>query len=210
MILNTLKGLPSIFDSIVAFTSFNGVHNLFTKFFDSKMSNNFTALTHATGSTILGFSYLITKNPNLYYILKTFSSGYFLYDIKVILKGGDFNKLNLAFLYHHLASIYIINKNPVIYKGGNILFWGELSNIPSYFVYYCIKNKNNPQFAQHIPLLKKLQFFMYVGIRLPIMGYLAIKTLMTADKPLEFSPVIPVYIMGTIWSYKMYKTLHLK
>ena len=102
---------------------------------------------------------------------------------------------------------YIINKNPVIYKGGDILFWGELSNIPSYFVYYCIKNKDNPHIAKHIPFLKKLQFYMYTGIRLPILGYIAGKTLMTVDKPLEFVPVMPVYIMGTIWSYKMYKAL---
>ena len=39
------------------------------------------------------------------------------------------------------------------------------------------------------------------------MVYLAVKTLMTTDKPLEFAPVLPVYVMGTIWSYKMYKSL---
>ena len=202
-----LSLLPNLFDSFVSFSSFNAIHKLFTRFFDSKMSNNFTAMTHATGGSILGFSYLISRNPMLYYFLKTFSTGYFLYDMNFILKKGNFDQLNLAYLYHHFASIYIINKNPIIYKGGNILFWGELSNIPSYFVYYCIKHKDNPAIAKHIPFLKKLQFFMYAGIRLPVMGYLAVKTLMTADKPLEFAPVIPVYIMGTIWSYKMYKAL---
>jgi len=202
-----LSLLPNLFDGFVSFSSFNAIHRMFTCFFDSKMSNNFTAMTHATGGTLLSFSYLISHNPMLYYFLKTFSTGYFLYDMNIIVKNGKFNQLNLAFLYHHVVSIYIINKNPLIYQGGNILFWGELSNIPSYFVYYCIKNKDNPQIAKHIPFLKKLQFFMYAGIRLPIIGYIAGKTLTTIDKPLEFAPVIPVYIMGIIWSYKMYKAL---
>ena len=148
--------LPNLFDTFVSFSSFNGFHSFLNRFFDSKMANNFTAMTHATGGTLLGFSYLISRNPTLYYFLKTFSTGYFLYDMKFILKKGKFDQLNLTYLYHHFASIYIINKNPVVYKGGNILFWGELSNIPSYLVYYCIKHKDNPEIAKHIPFFKKV------------------------------------------------------
>jgi len=207
MNLLSLDFTKTLVDSIVSVSSFTTLHKVFNKFYDSGMSNNFTALTHATGASILGFSYLLSNNNLIYYFLKIFSTGYFLYDIKYILKRGKFNQLNIAYLYHHMASIYIINRNPIIYKGGDILFWGELSNIPSYFVYYFIKQATNPENAKKLLFLKRLQFFMYAGIRIPIMGYIATKTLLTTDKPHHFFPVLPVYLMGTIWTYKMFKVL---
>ena len=107
--------LPNLFDTFVSFSSFNGFHSFLNRFFDSKMANNFTAMTHATGGTLLGFSYLISRNPTLY-ILKTFSTGYFLYDMKFILKKGKFDQLNLAYLYHHFASVILLTKTLLFIK----------------------------------------------------------------------------------------------
>ena len=118
-----------------------------------KMANNFTALTHATGCTILAGRYLLDKTDDNYDALTAFSSGYFVYDLLYITKYWQPKTLNYAYLYHHIASLYLMHQNPRIFKGAHILFFGELSNIPSYLVYYFQKKQKKKN------LLKKLKYF---------------------------------------------------
>ena len=59
-----------------------------------------------------------------------------------------------------------MHQDPLKYYGGHILFFGELSNIPSYFVYYYQKQKNKESLVRK---LKWAQFILYSGIRIPIM-----------------------------------------
>ena len=59
-----------------------------------------------------------------------------------------------------------MHEDPHKYYGGHILFFGELSNIPSYLVYYYQKQKNKKSLVKR---LKWLQFILYATIRIPVM-----------------------------------------
>ena len=194
-----------LLDTGVSYLYFTGLHSIFEKDLTRNMANNFTAFSHAIGASVLGFYYLWGREEMLYYILKKHGTGYFLYDMIHILKYGKRNKLNAIYLYHHLTSIYILHQDPLIYRGGEILFLAELSNIPSYIVYYLLKNKLGN--GEKLKLMKKVQFFTYTIIRWPIMGYMFIKSLMKAKNKNPFFAIIPVYIMGLFWSYNLWKNL---
>ena len=144
MIQSLLKP-TELLDKAVAFGFFNMAHKANKPTWSNAMSNNFTALTHASLTVLGSGCYLLSKyygdpilSNKLYYGVKTISTGYFTYDMLYILKHGKRSFLNAVYLYHHFASLYIIHKNPDIYNAADILFWGELSNIPMYFVYYYI------------------------------------------------------------------------
>ena len=192
-----------VMDSLVSWTGFNMFHTFLNSMMERNMANNFTALGHASGSSLVALSYLITKNPSLYYLLKKFSTGYFLYDIYHSAKYLK-NPLSSLYIYHHLATINYLHYNPEIYKSGEIMFWAELSNIPSYFVYYYLKNGKN---TKKLKLLKKLQFYTYSLIRLPILSYYAYSVIKNTENKSPVLITLPVYFMGLIWSYSLWKKL---
>ena len=84
------------------------------------------------------------------------------------------------------------------------MFLAELSNIPSYFVYYYLKNSKN---TKKIKFLKMLQFYVYTFIRLPILSYYSYDVLKNAENKRPAFIVLPVYFMGLIWSYNLWKKL---
>jgi hypothetical protein len=202
--------MSSIINYSISITSFNAIHKFFEIFFghyNQGIANNFTALTHAFGSTSLAFSYLITKNIKLYNILKNFSTGYFLYDSLYTAKNIK-GVLKNMYIYHHISSIILLHNNPNIFKSGNIMFWAELSNIPSYFVYYLLKMGGS---QKNLSIMKKIQFYSYSFIRIPILGYY-IYEIITNKKLSKVSNIpiyttFPVYIMGLIWTKKLWDKL---
>tara|TARA_R110001592_G_scaffold3422_4_gene19277 strand:- start:6478 stop:7098 length:621 start_codon:yes stop_codon:yes gene_type:complete len=193
----------SIMDSCASLMGFNFVHNYLNLKMERNMANNFTALFHACGSSIFALSYLMSGDKNTYYFLKKFSTGYFLYDTHHTAKYLK-QPLSSMYIYHHLATTYYIHQNPEIYKTGQIMFLAELSNIPSYFVYYYLKNSKN---LKKIKLLKRLQFYIYAFIRLPILSYYSYNVLKNAENKRPALIVLPVYFMGLIWSYNLWKNL---
>ena len=172
-----------------------------------KMANNFTALTHATGCTILAGRYLLDKTDDNYNALTAFSSGYFVYDLLYITKYWQPKPLNYAYLYHHIASLYLMHQNPRLFKGAHILFFGELSNIPSYLVYYFQKQPNKKNLLKK---LKYLQFFLYACIRVPIIGKILEDVYHTSKTNKNYLPLMigsPVFLMGLIWTKKLFNKL---
>ncbi len=174
------------------------------------MSNNFTALTHAVGSTLLAGRYLIyTKNMDNYYNLISYSSAYFIYDLSYLIKYWEPKPLNYAYIYHHLASLYLMHEDPHKYYGGHILFFGELSNIPSYFVYYYQKQKNKKNLVKR---LKWLQFILYATIRIPVMTKILSGAYYNSkEKDGSIVPFLvgaPVYVLGLIWTKKLFNKLY--
>ena len=165
------------------------------------MANNFTALFHAIGASGLTFSYLFLspKNESLYYVFKTFSTGYFLYDMIFCLKNLK-SPLKYVYLYHHLACMFYINSNALYCAEG--FGAAELSNIPSYFVYYLLKRKNS-----NIKLMKKIQFITYSLIRLPLLGYYLYLSYKKSVYKMPVYGMMPIYIMGLIWTKSLYKQL---
>jgi len=139
MILNNPSGFLDSFVSLMGF-KFLESSIKFVNGKSIKMANNFTALFHAIGASGLTFSYLFLslKNESLYYVFKTFSTGYFLYDIGFCAKHLN-GLLKYCYLYHHLACMFYINSNALYCAEG--FGAAELSNIPSYIVYYLLKTK---------------------------------------------------------------------
>ena len=193
----------SLMDSCVSWMGFNTIHTFLNLKMERNMSNNFIALFHACGSSLMALSYLSTQNTQAHYILKKFSTGYFLYDTFHTAKYIK-QPLSYMYIYHHLATTYYIHQNPKIYKTGQIMFFAELSNIPSYFVYYYLKNSKN---TKKINMLKKIQFCLYTFIRLPILSYYTYDVLKNAENKTPVLVVLPVYFMGLFWSYSLWKKL---
>ena len=205
-----------LLDKTIAFGFFNMVHKANKPTWNNAMCNNFTALTHASLTVLGAGSYLLSKfygdptlSDTLYYSVQSISTGYFIYDMLYIAKNGKRSFLNAVYLYHHLATLYIIHKNPEVYRAGDILFWGELSNIPMYFVYYYMKNKlhSEKHNNMNLALWKKIQAYMYGIIRWPILSYLTYTTLKKVEDPRPIYVVLPVYFMGIFWTINLFKKL---
>ena len=182
---------------------------------DKKIARNWVGLLHASGTILISGSYIIlnnysddsNKNENdyawLYNLMKTFSFGYFLNDSLFILRYERLNPLNLGYLYHHFAACYLLNIGPKLYSD-KFIFWGELSNIPIYFIYYYIK-KDKLTFTEECKLgfCKQIQKVLYTGIRIPILGYYTYLGLKSKNNFSDKLLVIPLYLMGFLWSCKI-------
>jgi hypothetical protein len=197
-------------DVYIVWSGFGLLDNLYKSILkDSKiknksmMSNNFISLTHASISSILALTHIVTENSNLYYILRCYSTGYFLYDIIYSIKEQPY-PLNIGFTYHHIATILYLYQNPKIYRTDEILFFAELSNIPSYFVYYLLKTNKQ---SKHLKLMKKIQFIFYSFIRVFLTSYYLYKTMsIKKDKSIVYG-IIPLYFMSLHWAKKLWDKL---
>ena len=85
---------------------------------------------------------------------------------------------------------------------------GELSNIPSYFVYYYQKQPNKQNLVKK---LKYLQFFLYSFIRVPLMTKLIKDIYYNSQNTGNYTPLLvgaPVYVLGLIWTKKLFNKLY--
>ncbi len=171
-------------------------HNPIYQQIPAKISRNMTCFSHACLSLFLSAYYQMSYHPSLFYLMTGVSSGYFLFDLYYIIKYDPITTLNMVFLYHHLVSLYILNKGPEyqIYK---ILFWAELSNIPMYIVYHYLKT--DPHGLQ-VQIWKQIQKYSYLTIRIPILGYYTYQSYFLVDDKIPFYVCLPVYLMGIAWS----------
>lgn len=162
----------------------------------SKISRNYIALLHAISALTLSGLYLITKLIFLYNWMSIISTGYFLFDFYYIILFENINFLRLLYIYHHICSIYILTYGPdcQVYR---IIFWAEVSNIPSYIVYHLIKT--NPSSV----ILKKWKFIqkiIYTIVRIPILGYQSYYIYWAVEDKTPFFIGFPVYLIGFIWT----------
>ena len=194
------------------FIFFLDLNNRFNYKYNRNLASNFTALVHASGSTILSALYLSNKTKNNLLNMTAYSSGFFLFDSYDILLHWKPSIMNYAYMYHHFASLYLLNQSPDVSQGARILFWSEMSNLPSYFVYYYLKKGNNKTILKR---LKQLQLLAYSFIRIPVLGKIlwdVYKSIQKNDvnKTQKYSSIavgFPVYLMGLIWTKKLYNKL---
>ena len=206
-ILETVSNSINFFDYVISFGAFNGLHKYFNTKYNSKMSNNFTALTHASGSVLLAGKYLLNKNPFSLHLLRTYGTGYFLYDACYLLKNWKTNTMNLFYLYHHFASLCLLHSNPKISYGPGILFFAEFANLPSYLVYYYKKQHNKTKLVKK---LKYLQFFLYSTIRIFVIGKYLKDSYHSSKEHNSYSTFYicsPVFLMTLVWAKKLYNNL---
>ena len=149
------------------------------------------------------------ENNNLFYFIFFFSIVYFIYDSYSIW----FNKIKdyYPFLIHHCASIYFLQclfnyegaiKNKMIL--GYIIL--EITNLPSYYIYYFIKtNKTkNEEYYKKLLNMKKIQIGLYIVLRIFIFAYLMkIMYNNVCHQPVLSSCIIGLYFMGIYWLYKL-------
>ena len=199
-----------LLDVYVGYSGFNLLHNLYKSILKdseiknkSMMSNNFISLTHASVSSILALLHIITKNANLYYILRCYSTGYFLHDIIYSIKEQPY-PLNIGFTYHHIATILYLYQNPKTYRTDEIIFFAELSNIPSYFVYYLLKTNKQ---SKHLKLIKKIQFVFYSFIRVFVTSYYLYTMFSIKHDKSRVYGIIPLYFMSLYWVKKLWDKL---
>lgn len=195
--------LFNILDSFVFSMGFKSLESfLKLNLKDIRMANNFTALFHASGASLLtGVYFLLGENKDMIYWIQKFATGYFLYDLGYLIRKGK-GLSKYLFMYHHLLSIYSIQQNAENYKTMEFYLTAELSNIPSYFVYYMLKTKN-----ENLNLMKKIQWVLYAPIRIFVLGYYVKEVL--NKNPNDRLPyfISSIYLLGAIWTKKLWDKL---
>lgn len=166
--------------------------------YSKKVSSNCVSFTHASGAIILAALYKLYKKEHIYHSLKLWSTGYFIADSLTMIKSGQMSIMSIAYLYHHMAAIYILHQDPNIYMAQDLMFWGEFSNIPTYFVYHYLHNKRSA--PNRLLFWKKIQKYVFTSIRIPLVSILAVKMLKKAPKKKPVMIIFPLYLMGLIWS----------
>ena len=205
------------------FTSmFFSIKKYFTHYSNSeKLGVNFTSLTHACISTLLNSIYLYNKYFNNYQnilldnAIRSFSAGYFIYDNYNCIKNYN-GVLRVAYVYHHISSLLALMQYSPNFKVHELLLCAELSNIPSYIVYYYLHKKKKENYSdkeeyfstiKNVKIWKKIQKYIYCLIRIPIIGLISIDALyLNYNDPEMLNKILfitPVYLMGLIWSYKL-------
>ena len=201
--------LFSILNQVASWSYFEYLDYTLSNFITPKLARNATACSHAVIATVLAGGCLLTDSTRFdgaYNFLKLFSTGYFLYDINYILRKDKLTLTRWAWLYHHVVTIGYLHQDPKIYKAHHVMFWGELSNIPSYFVYYYLQKKMTN--TQKFKIWALIQKILYGGIRLPILGKLTYDTTTTVADRRPIYTVLPVYLMGLFWTANLLKQRH--
>lgn len=169
--------------SVILYCLLNKYYNIG---FEKKIAYNYVSLTHALLCILF---YYINFN---YFRLN--SIGYFIYDSICVLSEKKINIVNICYIYHHLILSYILFLE--IKDISLALMLGELSNIPTYIVYYLIQIGDNEN--KKIWLI--IQKFVYISIRVFAFTYI----ILTSDiNNWYMNHLYVIYSFGLIWSYKL-------
>ena len=159
-----------------------------------KQAENIISGTHAIVS-------LYFSGRNDIKRLRWFSSAYFLHDFFKLFYSKKLDLIKLAYMYHHLSGIYLLSCDSREVPVKDMLFWGELSNLPSYPLYYYM-HKDRKQILK-IRFYQMLQKILYCGIRIPLLTQKMILYLLKAKSKKHMFAILPVYFMGLIWGIKI-------
>jgi hypothetical protein len=206
MILTFLKDnyFNDFFNIAISFLTFKNIHSFFNLFTSFNISWNINCLIHATICILVNLCYFYTKDTKLAYILIIISSGFFSMDFFVNMFYKKFNFSNIIMMIHHVFAIYLLNtwKNP--FYVCFCLFLLELSNVPSYLVYFFIKY-GAPK--DKIKLVKKIQFCVYSFLRVICIGIIFLKNMMDGmfiNNKKKLFTWSWLCCLGLYWSYNLY------
>ena len=211
-----------MFKEFYLFSGFYIYNQFLRNSYNEKNARNMVAFTHASGSVILNSIYLLSNcfgNPFLTNFLLNlsfnYSIGYFLYDLFYILNYDKLNFLRYCYIYHHLGAIYIINNSHLISTVPLILLTGELSNLPSYYIYHNLHLDNKTEESKkEIIKYKKIQRYLYGILRVPVMSYMMYDILVKITNSFNyidttylglFCAGFPIYLMGLGWTYLLFQ-----
>ena len=174
---------------------FNLTNKFLKKKYSKKQSENIISGIHAVCS-------LFFSGPNDIKRLRWFSSAYFVHDFLQLFFSKKLNIMKIAYMYHHFSGIYLLTQDSREVPVRDMLFWGEISNLPSYPLYHYL-HQNNGANRQKIIFLQILQKTLYTGIRIPLLSYKLINYLLKTKTYKHLFTIIPVYLMGIIWGGKI-------
>ena len=184
-----------IIPPLIGFINYNILNKILNKYQNKKLAMNSTSFVHACSASIIS----LLGNWKL---MRFNTGGYFLFDILYIIRNSKINILNILYFYHHIAGLYYISLNPNVYNWVTNIGWGEFSNIMNYIVYYYLKTGD----TKKIILWKKIQLIWFGFMRIILFSYLGYNEIKDEKKRKKLYPVIPLYLLGLIWTYGMIKT----
>ena len=150
-----------------SYIAFYLLYKLLEAHIPKKQASNIISATHALGSTTLSCLYLNNKEYGYFSILRYFSTAYFLHDSIQLAYTNKWTMMTIGYLYHHISSIFLLNGVVEPNIIGQIFFWAELSNLPTYPLYHYLHKKGDHK--KKIRILRTLQKIMYSCIRIPIL-----------------------------------------
>jgi hypothetical protein len=175
------------------------------KLVSNKLSNYHT--TFALLSLILSFYNDENKMINM--LIMGNSAGFFLNETLIIIKRNTFRMSDCVFIYHHIVSIiffYNHVNDPTSYCK-LIIFYVEISNIPSQAVYYLIQQRRifgegyNDSLLSHAKLI---QFYVYGFLRIFVGTYLYYNETLVRGFDNMFWAMMPIFFLGYFWAFTMY------
>ena len=168
------------------------------------MISNFISFSHASLAVMLNSLYLYTDDKIYLELSKYITTGYFLFDSHYILNKPKLTLLDLGYIYHHIASINLININlPAIFLS-KLFLTAELSNFPMYLVYHY--NHIKEVSVKKSTILENYSKICLYFLRVPILTSLLIKyypQLSNKQKLLSL-PSLPLYFLGLFWTGKLW------
>lgn len=177
---------------------------------DRKLVSNKLANYHTSFALLsLIVSFYNEENKMINMLIMGNSIGFFLNETLIIIKRNKFKISDYVFIYHHIVStIYIYNSvnDPTSYCK-TILFYVEISNIPSQAVYYLIQQRRifgegyNDSLLSHAKLI---QFYVYGFLRIFVGTYLYYFETMVMGFDNMFWAMMPILFLGYFWAYTMY------
>ena len=177
---------------------------------DRKLTSNKVANYHTSFSILsLFISFYNPENQIINMIVMGNSVGFFFNETLTIIKRNNFKMSDCIFIYHHIvSSIFFYNhvNDPTSYWK-LILFYAELSNIPSQLVYYLIQQKRIYGESYNYSLLshaKFIQFYIYGFLRVFVGTYLFYCETLVRGFDSYFWAIMPIFFLGYFWSYTMY------
>jgi hypothetical protein len=182
-------------NALLGYIQYTIINKVLEKYQTKKLAMNSTALIHSSSSTLI---WLFGSPKWLIYN----TGGYMLFDMLYLIRNREKNLLHGAFIYHHLATLYYMSLSPIIYNWFNLTGVAELSNIPSYIVYYYLKTDPNGSSVVSWKLVQKVWYGFFRLFVLTIMTYNEVKDPSRFKKLL---PSIPLYILTLVWGSAILK-----
>ena len=202
--------MDSVLNTNISLFYYWTINQFLEKIQEKKLAMNTTAMSHALNAVIISLTYYLNYHNNLI-LLKYNSYGYFIFDFFYILKNRKIDLLRSMYLYHHISALYFMSLNHKVFDWISVLFWGELSNLPNYIVYYYKKLDEKKKLwkgyeSVQTKVWKKIQLYTYIAIRVGIFSLIMVNFLKNHYKnKFPIYVITPVYLMGLGWTFAMYK-----
>lgn len=182
-----------------------------------KIINNFLSIYHILSTITLSIAYfLLDYNYITKQIILYNSCSFFFYDALTFIKDRNVSINNIILIYHHIVvSLYMLNSD-INSNWYAILIFTELSNIPGNVIYHYLQlRKKGENHAIKIELLKFVQLYIYSFLRCIVVGYYMYNELIFVyseekNGNIYYYLCTPLYFMGCIWSYILYKAEYKK